>query len=801
MSREASGACGTGARAAERGREEFSAVGKSIPRVDALAKVLGKAKYPRDLHRNFPGLLHVKVLRSPYAHARIERIDISGAEKLTGVRAVITGQDKDIPWMYVRADVYAFPAKEEVIWAGQGVAAVAAETPEIARQALEAIQVEYRVLPHVLDVEEAMKVDPVSVIDPDLGRYEGGVQYEPSAPNIGGSYRLRTGDVEKGFAEADVVLENRFYASRISQSQLERASCVVRVENDGGITMWTNGCGVHAVIKGLICRMFQLPQSKVRVIQTYQGGSFGNRLIPYVEPLAVLTALRTRRAVEVTFSRKEMFTAGPSNWPVTTFIKTGAKKDGTIVAQQIRLIKDTGATLNSQSTGRMTGSGAVCVYRIPNFAMDTCGVNTNTPPVGPYRGLGCPQVEWAVESQMDMLAGALGIDPVEIRRRNVLRKGEQNAYGETITSIGAIPCLEAVAEAIRLEESCPPEPGPWAIGKGIALGGKQNSPLGRSEVEVLVHSDGFVEVLYSTDENGMGSETVMAQIAADQFKIPVEQVKITRADTAITPYDNYSASSRTTYNTGNALVIACQDAIRQLREETARIVGVAVDKVEIRNGKAIIRGSNLTEMLIPELFESFQMFASQQQWGLKKGTPVRGKGIFAPAPSVMWDDNGRTPRMWNWFQYSACAVEVAVNRETGQIKVLRAASASDMGFPINPKMCEGQIEGGVCMSLGFSLNEEYLYDDRGVMMNAGFIDYRIPTTLDMPAKGHFHAILAPDPLPEGPYGAKGVAESVTIPVAPAIGAAVHNAVGVRPKTLPMNAERILQLIKEKTRGE
>ena len=798
MSRETGGTCGPGARAGERGREAFSSVGKSIPRVDALAKVLGKAKYPQDLHRNFPDLLHVKVLRSPHAHARIETIDISGAKNLTGVHAVLTGRDKDIPWMYVRADVYAFPAKEEVIWAGQGVAAVAAETPEIARQALEAIQVKYRVLPHVLDVEAAMKAAPVSVIDPDLGRYEEGVQYKPAAPNVGGSYRLRTGDVEKGFAEADVVLENRFYASRISHSQLERASCVVQVENDGGITMWTNGCGVHGVIKSLICRMFRLPQSKVRIIQTYQGGSFGNRLIPYVEPLAVLMALRTRRAVEVTFSRREMFTAGPSNWPVTTFIKTGAKKDGTIVAQQIRLIKDTGATLNSQSTGRMTGSGAVCVYRIPNFAMDTCGVNTNTPPVGPYRGLGCPQVEWAVESQIDMLAEALGMDPVEIRKKNVLRKGERNAYGETITSIGAIQCLEAVAAAIRLDEPCPQESGPWARGKGIALGGKQNTPLGRSEVEVLVHSDGFVEVLYSTDENGMGSETVMAQIAAEQFKISVEQVTITRADTAVTPYDNYSASSRTTYNTGNALVIACQDAIRQLREQAARIAGVAADKVEVRNGKAVITGSNLTEIRIPDLFGSFQMFGGQQQWGLKKGTPVRGKGVFAPAPSVMWDDNGRTPRMWNWFQYSACAVEVAVNRETGRVKVLRAASASDMGFPINPKMCEGQIEGGVCMSLGFSLNEEYLYDDQGVTVNAGFMDYRIPTTLEMPSRGDFQAILAPDPLPDGPYGAKGVAESVTIPVAPAIGAAVYNAVGVRPKRLPMNAERILQLIQAKT---
>jgi carbon-monoxide dehydrogenase large subunit len=400
-----------------------------------------------------------------------------------------------------------------------------------------------------------------------------------------------------------------------------------------------------------------------------------------------------------------------------------------------------------------------------------------------------------------MLGHKLGMSSVAIREKNILKAGEQNGYGETVNSIGAVKCLEAVGEAIKIEEACKGGQGPWRVGKGIAVGGKQNSPLGRAETKVLVHDDGSVEVLYSADEQGMGAQTVMAQIASEELKIPADQIRVVRADTAVTPYDNYSASSRTTYTTGNALVTACQDAINQLKEAAAREAGVSVKNVYIEGGKAIISGSNIKEIPISDLFKPFQMFDQQNQWGLKRGTPVCGEGVFAPASCIMWDENGHTPRMWNWFQYNACAVEVAVNIETGQIKVIKVASASDMGFPINPKMCEGQIEGGVCMSIGFSVNEEYLFDGNGVMTNGSYIDYRIPTVLDMPFRHEFKSILAPDPLPDGPYGAKGIAESVTIPVGPAIASAVYNAAGIRPTVMPMSAERILDLLNKKGEEE
>ena len=776
---------------------DTSPLGKSISRIDALDKVLGRAKFTADLCPQFPGLLHAKVLRSPYAHARIVSLDISRAERLPGVKGVVTGKDcpDRVSWMAPR-----ILALDEAIWAGQGVAAVAADTPEIAEEALELIVVKYQPLPAVLDAEEARKQNPPVVVDRELGRYRGSPQFTPEAPNVTGHYKLRAGDIEKGFTHADVILENHFSTSRVSHSQLELACCIVRAEPEGGITLWTNGQGVH-VIKGILCDLFQLPGSKVRVINPYQGGSFGNRLRYCVEPLATLLALKVKGTVYFSYSRREMYIASPSRLPVKTYIKTGAKRDGTIVAQQMEVVVDNGASYACLQDGRAAGSGAVCVYRLPNFYLDTYGVNTNTPWSGAYRGLGTPQVAWAVESQMDMLAETLGINPVELRRKNVLRKGEKNAYGERMESIGIMGCLEKVSQEIKLEEPCIQEPGPWRRGKGVAMGGKQNTPRGRSESEVLIHGDGSIEVLISCDEQGMGAETVMAQIAAEMFKVPLHQVTVTRGDTALTPYDIASASSFTVYNTGNAVRLACRDALRQLFQAAAEKMEARVDDLELDQGRIMVKGVPQSGKPIADLFEPFTLFSDQAKPGLKKGTPVRGRGAFAPAPAVPWDkENGLTPRMWNWFQYNACGVEVAVNTETGEIKVLKAAVAADMGFPINPKMCEGQIEGGLAMAIGASVLEEYIYQN-GLMVNSSFGDYRLPTFGEIPLRENVKTAFAPDPLPDGPWGAKGIGEGTMISVAPAIANALYAAAGIRVKDLPISAERVLRLLQEKKEKE
>jgi CO/xanthine dehydrogenase Mo-binding subunit len=766
-------------------------VGKSIPRVDALDKVSGRARFTADLQPDFPGLLQAKVLRSPHPHARIVRLDVSRALQMPGVRAILTGKDcpEKVHWRAPR-----ILALEEVIWAGEGVAAVAAESPEAAEEALGAIQIDYEELPAVLDPEEAMQPKPPAIVDRQLGAYPGSPLFTPEAPNITGHYKLRGGDIDKGFADADMVLENRFSTSRISHSQLEPASCIARAEADGGITLWTNGQGVH-VIRGLLADLFQLAAAKVRVINPYQGGSFGSRLRHYVEPLAVLLALRTRGTVMFTLSRGEMYVAASTRLPVVTYIKTGAKRDGTLVAQQIKVIVDNGASYACLQDGRMAASGAVCVYRTPNFFLDSYGVNTHTPWAGAYRGLGAPQVTFAVECQMDLLAEKLGMDPVALRRKNVLRKGETNPYGEVVESIGVLGCLERVAQEIRLGDPSLQEPGSWRRGKGVAMGGKQNTPRGRSEAEVLVHDDGTIEVLYSADEQGMGSETIMTQIAAEEFRIPVERIKVRRGDTSVTPYDTFSASSFTTYNTGNALRLACQDAAQQVLKAAAQKLEAPLQDLRLENGRVFFRGSPL--LSVADLFEPFSMFTPQGGTGLKKGTPVRGRGVFAPPAAVLWDpETGRTPRMWNWFQYNACGVELAVNVETGQIRILKGVIAADMGFPMNPKMCEGQMEGGLCMAIGASVLEEFIYQG-GRMINASLGDYRVPTIEEMPLRENMKTFFCADPLPDGPWGAKGIGEGTMIAVAPAIASALWNAVGIRFKDLPFSAERVLREVQKK----
>ena len=607
--------------------------------------------------------------------------------------------------------------------------------------------------------------------------------------------------MDAAFKDAEIIVEGVFYSDKKSASPIECNSAIVEYNSDGGVTVHTNCCGAAGVVKAQLMKVFpqQLTEANTRIIQPYQGGSFGNRLFPTIEPIAVLMALRTKRTCSYTLSRREMFTSSPSNWPVHVTLKLGARKDGTLVAEQFRLVENVGAAMRGFYDGRLSSSGLLCVYDVPNVFAKTYAVSTNTMPCGSYRGLGCPESEWAMENLMNELADKLGMSPVEIRLKNFIKRGGVNPYGEKLTSTAVAKCLQKVAEAIKLDEPSEQEPGPWRKGKGVAVGGKQNTPLGRAEADVLVHSDGSVELLISCDEQGMGAQTALAQMVATEFQIPVESVRITRADTARTPFDTFSASSRTIYTTGNAVLIACEQVIAQLKEAVGRKLGVTTRQVTIRNGKAHIVGCSTEVIDIPDLFVPFSYF-TQENWGLFKGSPVRGHGVFCPAPAVPWTgpghEDGRTPRMWNWYQFSTCAVEVAVNVETGQIKLLKVASATDTGNPINPKLIESQIDGGVMMAFGFAVMDGHVYLD-GQFANGNFGDYRVPTFLESPQQENFIRIIDPDPLPEGPYGAKGMAELVMIPVGPAIAAAVKQAVGIQPRVMPMTAERILRLLKEK----
>ena len=774
-------------------------IGKDIPRVDAYEKVTGKAIYTTDLQSRFPRTLHVAALRSPHAHARVAALQCDKARALPGVAHVLTGQEAGVKWDMFPAQ--SRPARGEALWAGQAVAWVAAETADTAREAIRLIHIEYEPLPHVLTWQESFRPDPVSVLEPGrAAALPAEVAEEFRFPNIPAAYYLHTGDVDRAFDEAEVVLEEEFWTGKKTVNQLERAAALAVPTPDGGLELYSNGCGVHSSIRSLLCRLFDLPSARVRAVQPYGGGSFGNRNTPYMEGVAALFALRTGRPVYYELSREEMFTASPTNWVGASRMRLGAGKDGILSAKDLLFIEEVGAsTGGSFNNGRMSSSSTAAVYAFPNARMRTCSLLTNTVPTGSYRGLGAPDAAFALEGMIDRLAERIGMSPLKIRLKNLIPKGGVDDYGEVITSIGLSGCLRKVAEEIGIDEPCVQDDPVWRKGKGLACAAKQSGHTGRGEAEVLYYKDGSVELRVTTDNHGMGSTTSFVQIACEELGISYENIRIVVSDTAMTPYDNLSASSSAVYRTGNAVRLACKDALAQLREAAARYAGVPADFVRVEGGTAYITGSHITQIPVGKLFADASPYR-QDVWGLKAGTPVRGVGIFNSGPLVAWGGDGRTPRMFNWFQYAATAVEVAVNRLTGQIKVLRVANAGDTGNPISPKIVEGQLEGAIHMAIGFCLTEETIYDDRGMVANANMSDYRLPLIFAMPKCENVKSIICPDPLPDGPYGAKGMSESVVSAVGPAIAAALHQAVGVWMNHYPMTAEKVLEAIRAKEGG-
>ena len=773
-------------------------IGKNIPRVDAYEKVTGKAVFTTDLQSRYPNTLHVAALRSPHAHANIVSLDCEKARALPGVAYVLTGKEPGVKWGMLPHT--ARPAKDRALWAGQAVAWVAAESPEIAREAVGLIDVEYEPLPHVLTWQESFGPDPVSVLEPEWKRTLPKGTEEFDLPNVSGAFYVNSGETDEALSEADVVLEETFWTGKKTVSQLEVAAALAYPTAEGGLELYSNGCGVHIAIRSLICRMFGLPASKVRATQPYMGGSFGNRNTPYMEGIAALLALKTKRPVYFELSREEMFFGAPSSWAVATRLRMGATKDGTLIGKDLHLIEEIGASVGgSLYNGRLSSSATGALYAIPNIRMRTCSLLTNTVPAGQYRGLGAPDTTFAQEGMIDRLAEKLGISPLEIRLRNILPNGGVDDYGQTTTSIGVADCLRTVAGEIDIDTPSVQDDPVWIKGKGIACAAKQGAHFGRGEAEVLYYQDGNIELRVSTDNHGMGSTTTLVQIACEELGVSHEKVRIVVSDTALTPYDCLSASSSSIYRTGNAVRLACLDALSQLKEAAARMVGVPIDFIRIEGDTVHITGSHVTTMPVSKLFADFVIF-KQDVWGLQAGRPVRGVGVYNCAPMVPQDEQGRSPRMFNHFQYAATAVEIAVNRLTGQIRVLRAANAGDCGRPISPKLLEGQLEGALHMAIGFCLNEETLYDEQGRVINANLSDYRLPMILDMPRNEDVKCFNCPDPLPDGPYGAKGMSEASVSALGPAIAAALYQAVGVRMNDYPMTAEKVLAAIQARERS-
>ena len=766
---------------------EFSVVGKSVPRVDAYEKVTGKAKFGIDLALS--GMLHVKILRSPYPHAKIIHIDTTGAEKLPGVRGIVTGKDVPEERIGFIRDRYVM-GRDKVRFVGEAVAAVAADTVEAAEEALQLIDVRYEELPAIFDAAEAMQVNPRTVIHPDLFNYARAhiayplYRFEPDMPNVYIHRQVRRGDTVGGFAEADLVLENTFSLPMAQHCSLERHNAVARPEPDGGLTVWISTHMLYAQ-KNDLCRVLGISPAKLRARSLYVGGSFGGKSPIIVSAIASLLALKTGRPVKLALNRDEVFVDGTSRAAMDIHIKDGVKRDGKLLAREMKLILNAGAYSGITTlVVKNAAFGAVGTYRIPNFKLDSYGVATNEPPTGAYRGFGTTEVTWAIESQMDMIAEQLALDPVELRLRNVLREGEEDVCGMVTHSIGARECLGAATAWIGWGKEQEAPTGPWKSGKGVALCNKYTMPGTRTVVQVKVHQDATIEVRHSGHEIGQGSSTVLAQIAAEEFATSMAKIRMVATDTAITPFDAGTMSSRLTFHAGNALRLACQDAKSKILAMAAGRLAVPVENLQIVDGVVRVPGAEGT-------IKISALFAPSGY--LLQGGELLGSGTFTGPLENEDHETGQGKRPVTYYAHGATAVEVLVNVQTGEIKVVRAGTSFDMGRPINPKLCEGQMEGGLGMGLGNALYEEII-SLAGRIANPNFLDYRIPSSLDLPACANVQSMITAVPHQEGPYGAKGFSEGTLVAVAPAIANAVYRATGARIKDLPITKEKVLRAL-------
>jgi len=748
-------------------------IGKDVPRNDARAKATGTAAYTDDL--KLPGMLHGRILRSPLAHARIAHIDTSRAEALTGVRCVVTG--RDIPqvkygnWRLFpdTQDEYAL-AVDKVRFIGDEVAAVAAVDKDTAQEALDLIEVEYEELPGLFDVESAMAEGAAAI-------------HDHCRNNTSVNRKIAYGDVEKGFAESDYVREDTFRVHAVSHAYLEPCSALAQVDLDGRITLWTS-TQVPYIVQCLLASTLEMRENDVRVIKPFIGGGFGGKMeLRTWEFCAAFMAKRTGRPVKFTLNREEEFLAGRRRHPMTIQSKVGFKKDGRLVAKDLKITLDGGAYNAMGPTATfLCGNFGAMLYRYPNYAFYGQHVYTNKPPASAMRGFGAPQSLYASEIQMNMAAEELGIDPVDIRLENAQVSGDKIPDVATISSCGFIESIQEVARMSDWKK----KRASLGPGRGIGIGCYSfisggvfnwfNTQYPFSAAEVRAFSDGTVHLLTMASDIGQGSDTALKQILAEELGLKMEDIRITSADTAMTPQaDLGSWGSRVTLMAGNAVV----DAARKIKERlfgalSARYNLNVIYEMECREGRVQPKGRPDRGMAFGEAVAMVQK--------ANRGEPLVARGSYTPR-----DKGLVTPA----FGFGAQVAEVAVDRETGLVEVKKMWTAHDCGTVINPKGVEGQLAGSIQMGLGYALSEQFVMEE-GRTLNTNFLDYKMPTALDMPPGEVVHVETYE---PEGPMGAKECGEGLASPTAPAISDAVYHATGYRCKDLPITPEKILKGMK------
>ena len=744
-------------------------VGRAIPRLEARTKVTGRADYVHNLR--VPSMLYGKIFRSTVAHGRIVSIDVAEAREAEGVYGVVTGEDIKtiIPNPYYGPAFHDQPilALEKVRYVGEAVAVVLAADPHLAERAVQSIAAEYEELAPVFDEVEA--VTSSAIVHDELKPAGTFADLKHLAgrknTNVALDYQLRRGDVAKAFAAADHVLEHIFKTQQCMHTPLEPIVALAE-PGDGTLTIHSS-CQTPSFVRMEIARLLGWPENRVTVKVPFLGGGFGAKVYVKAEALAAALALLARRPVKIALTMEEQFYTITKH--ATTFrIKSAVTKDGRIVARECDVYWNGGAYADiGPRVAQKSGFTAAGPYDIDNVRIDSYEVYTNRPPAGALRGFGIPQLVWAYESHTDLIAREIGMDPLEFRRKNILADGRPQATGTIMQDAAIGKVLDAIAERMSWHAPFDRGTGTLRRGRGLGIGFKASISPTTSGAIVNISADGSVVLYTNTIDMGQGSDTAMAQIVAETLDIRTEDVKVVHGNTDVAPYDMGTLGSRSTFHMGNAVKRAAEDA-------RAKLAALAAE-VGLPSG---------TNYPFAEIFK--------ERYGMQAGNVI-GTGTFIPSYKPTDSKTGQSDNVTPFWMIGGAGAEVEVDTETGHVRVLRLVNAADCGRPLNPKVARAQLSGAAIMQLGFTMYETMELDG-GQVTNASFADYKIPGFRDIPV---METELVAATQTTGPFGAKGLGESGTFGVSPAIANAIHDAVGIRLTELPIRAEAVLRALRVK----
>jgi len=779
---------------------KFKYVGKSIRRIDGLEKVTGAATFVDDIDFG-PDLLYAEIVESPHAHALIEKIDASQAEKVPGVIRVVTGKDFPYKFGLYMKDRYIF-AQDRTRFVGEQVAAIIARDPKIARKASKLIRVTYRELPQILDPIEAIKED-AELLHPDLGDYPHVPWFFPKGgTNIAHWRKTRKGDVEKGFKEADVILEDTYTVPRYAHCAIEPHVVVGLYDHSGRLTLWSASQSPHTQ-RNLFAEALAplgLSHKDIRVVTPYVGGGFGGKAGVTMEIIGAALAIAVKgHPVKVRWSREQEFYNTYQRQAVVAQIKMGVTRDGKITAIEHTLHWDAGAYVEyGANVVNAVGLSATGPYRIPNVKIDSLCIYTNLPPGGPYRGFGYSEFHFGLESHVTRIAKKIGMDPVEFRKRNAIEESDTLPYGAKMNPCGLKEAIDRAAQAIEWGKRETSDDPKKVIGKGFSLFWKAPAmpPNASSAASLKFNEDGSINISVSGMELGQGYLTVMAQIAAEVLSVPTEKIRVETPDTDRNPYEWQTVASHVTWSCGNAVKNAAIDAREKIFTVINRAFGFQKDTLYLEDEKVKCRTRSDFELSLKD----FVIAGIQMEDGTFRGGPILGSGMFMPEFTSALSDpetsQGGHPNVH--YTVGAGAVVLEIDPQTGKTKVLKAVLAVDVGQAINPDLVNGQITGGLLQGLATVLYEDMRFDNKGRLLNPNFTDYKIPTAMDIPDE--MIPIIVEVPQPDGPFGARGVGEHTMIPAAPMIANAIEDALGVRINSMPITAERIALSISRKEKG-